>query len=77
MLPNGVPASSKVRCEILIMQCLGLVTGLSTPSASAEKAYEALYEAEPIAFNIEALEVLFHCGENESHWQQRKRKPSS
>ena len=49
------------------MQRLGLITGLSTPSASAEKAYEALYEAEPIAFNIEALEVLFHCGENESH----------
>jgi hypothetical protein len=46
-------------------------------SSSAEKAYEALYEAEPNAFNVEALEALFHSGENESRWLQRKRKTSS
>jgi hypothetical protein len=48
-----------------------------TLSALAKRAYEALYEAEPNAFNVEALEALFHSDENESRWQQRKRKPSS
>jgi len=41
------------------MQRLGLVTGLSTPSASAKKAYEALYDAGPSASIVEALEALF------------------
>jgi hypothetical protein len=67
------------------MQHLGSVTGVSTLSAVvkktlsalAKRAYEALYEAEPNAFNVEALEALFHSDENESRWQQRKRKPSS
>jgi hypothetical protein len=67
------------------MQRLGSVTRVSTLSAVvkktlialAKKAYEALYEAEPNAFNVEALEALFHSGENESRWQQRKQKPSS
>ena len=59
------------------MQRLGLVTGLSTPSASVKKAYDALYEAGPSASNVEALKALFQNVRNESRWQRRKRKPSS
>jgi hypothetical protein len=62
--------------EVLIMQRIGLVMGVSTPSISATKAYEALYEAGPNAPNVEALEALFQSGE-ELRRQQRKRKPPS
>lgn len=41
------------------MQQLGLVTCLPTPSASAKKAYKALYDAGPSASIVEALEALF------------------
>ena len=59
------------------MQRLGLVTGLSTPSALAMKTYEELDEAGPDDSNVEALEVLFHGVGNESRWKQQKRKLSS
>ena len=48
------------------MQRLGLDIGLSTPSVSVKKVYEALYEAEPNASNVEAL---FQGGRKESRWQ--------
>lgn len=45
------------RGEILIIQRLGLVAGPLTPSASARKAYEALFEAGSNASSIKALAV--------------------
>lgn len=62
------------------MQHLGLVTGWSTPCASAMKAYEDLYETEtePNASNIEALAALFNDDAgNELCRQRQKRKLSS
>jgi hypothetical protein len=57
---SRVPASK--RGEILIMQQLGLVTRLSTPSISMIKAYEELYEikTDPTASSIKALPELFN-----------------
>jgi hypothetical protein len=56
--PKPLPAKAllPLRGEILIMQRLGLVTGLSTPSASVKRAYEALYTTENRLF-AECLEV--------------------
>ena len=59
------------------MQRLGLVTGLSTPSASTMKTYEEVYEAGSDDSNVEAREALFHGVGNESCRKQRKRKLSS
>ena len=59
------------------MQRLGLDIGLSTPSVSVKKVYEALYEAEPKASIAEALEVLFHGVGIESRRHERKCKPAS
>lgn len=47
------------RCEVLVMQYMGLTNGISTPSALGNKAYEELYEAEPSASNVKALHTLF------------------
>ena len=69
--------SASKRGEILIIQHQDLVKGLSTPSASLKKAYEALYEARPNASNIEALETLFQDTGKESRRKQQKHKPSS
>ena len=44
---------------VLIMQRMGLVLGLSTPSMSGRKAYEGLFKAELNASNVEAREALF------------------
>lgn len=59
-----VPTSK--RGEVLILQRLGLVTGLSLTSELAMKTDEVLYEAEPSASNIEALEALFQYSGKES-----------
>jgi len=59
------------------MQRLGSVTGSSLTSESAKKSYKALYEAEPSASNVEALEALFQYGGKELGQPQRKRKTSS
>ena len=72
---SRVPASK--RGNILIMQRMGLVTGLSTPNASMIKTYDALYEANPTTSNVEVLEALFQGGGKESRRRQQKRKPPS
>jgi hypothetical protein len=48
---------------------------LSMASASTIKTYEALYEAEPNASNVEAPEALFQGDGKELRRQQRKCKP--
>lgn len=62
---------------LLIMQWLGLATGLSIPSASGRKTYEKLYKAGPSASNVEALGALFLDVRIGSCCQQQRRKPTS
>ena len=58
------------------MQCLGLITVGSTPSASVVKAYEDLYK--PDASNSKVLAAIFNVDVGtESCRQRRKRKLAS
>ena len=62
------------RGDVLVMQCLGLTTGLSMPTASEKKAYEDLFEAEPTGSNVKALASLFAGTRVATGKKQRRRK---
>ena len=60
---------------MLIMQCLGFASVLSTPSEAGKKAYDNLYDG--TAPNVKALDAFFNDARRGSCKQQQRGKAPS